>query len=144
MKMLSITDRPTIACIEEIHPFSLGGYWIPEMVHTAGGKVIGGKAGEPPAPTIFDEIREANPDVILFHLRGVHDPVHVVTTLLRDWSWSELRAVRENRVAVGKDVYFNDFGPRLIDGIEAIAELLHPGVFTTYSKEGIVFEKPVK
>jgi iron complex transport system substrate-binding protein len=124
--------RPSVACLEWLDPLMGAGNWIPEMVELAGGKNLFGTAGQHSGAFAFEQLRAANPDVLIalpcgFDLARTR---REFTELLRQPGWAELKAVRAGRVfACDGSAYFNRPGPRLVDSLEIVAELLHPAKF---------------
>jgi iron complex transport system substrate-binding protein len=113
--------RPRVACIEWIDPPYGGGHWVPEQVALAGGTDVLGEPGTRSRELEWDHVRAARPDIVV----------------LMPCGWDAHRAEHEARaipalgapvVAVDGDAYFSRPGPRLVDGIELLASLLHPGV----------------
>jgi iron complex transport system substrate-binding protein len=114
-------ERPRVACIEWVDPPYSGGHWVPEQVALAGGVDVLGEPGARSRELVWNDVRAARPDVVIVMPCG----------------WDARRAEREAQtmpdlgahvVAVDGNAYFSRPGPRLIDGVELIASLLHPGV----------------
>ena len=112
-------------------PFAVGG-WIPEQVRLAGGWELLGRDGDRAAETSWAAIREVDPEVVVL-MPAAHDLDAVVAawaSLPRPEGWDEIRAVRDGRVfAVDASAYFSRPGPRVVDGIEVLAELFDPIAF---------------
>lgn len=129
-------DRPRTVCIEWLEPLFLAGHWVPEMVELAGGRDALGAAGEPSRRVEPQAVVGAAPEVAVlmpcgFDLRRTRDEAPVVTTT--PW-WSALPAARTSRVwTVDGSGYFNRPGPRLVDGLEILAHILHPESFPSPS-----------
>ena len=121
--------RPRVACLEWLDPLFFGGHWVPEQVATAGGDDVLARPGERSREIAFDDLARADPDVVVlmpcgFHLDRAREDADA---LLRDPRWSALRAARAGRVhPVDGAAYFSRPGPRLVDGAELLADLLHP------------------
>jgi iron complex transport system substrate-binding protein len=121
---------PTVAAIEWIDPLMACGNWMPELVELAGGANLFGIAGKHSPWMSFDAIREQDPEVIVVLPCGFDIPRtrEEMPLLERQPAWSELRAVREGRVAIADgNQYFNRPGPRVVESLEILAEILHPG-----------------
>lgn len=133
-----LTARPRVFCMEWLEPPWCAGHWVPEMVELAGGSDPLGQPGQPSRRLGWDDIRGCDPDVIVLMPCGydLQQAAGEYRDLRRRgrlpaW-WDELRAVREGRVfAVQASAYFNRPGPRVVDGVETLAEVLHPEVFGT-------------
>lgn len=127
-----IADRPRVACIEWIEPLMAAGNWVPEIVEMAGGINLFGEKGVHSPYMEWEALIAADPDVIVvlpcgFGLPRVEEEMK---TLSAHPSWAGLEAVREGRVyATDGNQYFNRPGPRLVDSLELLAEILHPDVF---------------
>ena len=121
---------PTVAAIEWIDPLMACGNWMPELVELAGGANLFGVAGKHSPWMSFDAIREQDPEVIVVLPCGFDIPRtrEEMPLLEQQPAWSELRAVREGRVAIADgNQYFNRPGPRVVESLEILAEILHPG-----------------
>lgn len=128
----ALVRRPTFACIEWIEPMMSAGNWMPELAAMAGGENLFGRAGEHSPWMKFEELAAADPEVIMISPCGFDIPrtLTELPRLTRDPRWSTLRAVRERRVfAADGNQYFNRPGPRLVESLEILAELLHPEAF---------------
>jgi iron complex transport system substrate-binding protein len=115
--------RPRIACIEWIEPLMAPGNWMPELIEMA--------AGENLLWTTWDDLEEADPDVILVMPCGfdLERTVSEMYWLTDRPGWRNLQAVRNRRVFVTDgNQYFNRPGPRLVESLEILAEVLHPDV----------------
>jgi iron complex transport system substrate-binding protein len=131
-KARSLADRPTVACIEWIEPLMAAGNWMPELVEMAGGVNLFGKAGEHAPWLTWDELRHGDPDVIVMLPCGFDIPrtYQEMSALARQLGWANLRAVRAGRVYLTDgNQYFNRPGPRLVESLEILAEVLHPHSF---------------
>jgi iron complex transport system substrate-binding protein len=128
----AIAARPTIACIEWIDPLMAGGNWMPELVAMAGGTNLFGTAGAHSPWMTWDDLRQADPEVIAVLPCGfdIERTRREMPALTAQPGWSELRAVRAGRVYLTDgNQYFNRPGPRIADSLEILAELLHPERF---------------
>ena len=123
---------PRIAALEWLDPPVSVGRWVPEQVRLAGGWELLGREGERGAVTSWDAVREVDPEILVLMPAGLDLPSTVAAwdTLPRPEGWADLRAVRAGRVyAVDGSAYFWRPGPRVIDGIEVLAELVDPAAF---------------
>lgn len=122
---------PRVATLEWLDPPFAAGHWVPEMVGLAGGVDVLGHPGRPSREVGWDAVREADPDVLVLMPCGF-DLGRTLVELARAPrpGWAELRAVGAGRVyGVDGSAYFNRPGPRLVDGVEILAEILHPARF---------------
>ncbi len=123
--------RPRVACIEWLDPPFSAGHWVPEMVRLAGGEEVFAGPGERSARLTWDEVLEADPDFLILTPCGfdVARAVEEARRLPELPGWADLRAVRGGRVwAADANSYFSRPAPRLVEGVEVLARILHPGV----------------
>ena len=123
------TVRPRIACIEWIEPLMAAGNWMPELIAMANGENLFGVAGQHSPWMKFDELAAADPDVILIMPCGfeLERAAHELPTLTKLAEWAGLKAVRDGKVFVADgNQYFNRPGPRIVESLEILTEILHP------------------
>jgi len=131
-KLKYVESRPTVACIEWLEPLMVSGNWIPEVVSTAGGSSILAEAGKHSPFVKWENIQQANPDVIVVMPCGfsIERTMKEMNILLELPGFAELSAVKNNRLYITDgNQYFNRPGPRIVDSIEIIAEIVHPKLF---------------
>ena len=124
--------RPRLACLEWFDPIYAAGHWIPEMVEIAGAEDILGRRGEPSKTVTWQSIRESAPQILVLMPCGFDVPRTIrEAALLKGLAgWDELPAVKAGRVfAVNGHAFFSRPGPRLVDGLEILAHIIHPEVF---------------
>ncbi len=125
-------ERPRVGCVEWLDPPFSAGHWVPEMVEIAGGEDIFAKPGEASRRMGWDEILEASPDVLAlmpcgFDVERTMEEVHV---LAGQPGWKDIPAVVNGRVwIVDANSYFSRPAPRLVEGVEILAKILHLEVF---------------
>jgi iron complex transport system substrate-binding protein len=126
------TSCPRVYSMEWLEPAFSAGHWVPEMVEIAGGHEVLGQPGAKSARISADQIIAAKPEVVVlmpcgFSLERTVEE-YQRTTFFE--GWSDLPAIRNGQVyAVDGSSYFNRPGPRLVDGVEILAEILHPRQF---------------
>jgi iron complex transport system substrate-binding protein len=125
-------ERPRVALLEWLDPPFIAGHWVPEMISIAGGTDILGVVGEKSAHIRWEHLRETTPEVIVVSPCG-YDVARTRADLARaplpPW-WSDLPAVRAGQVYVmDGNAYISRPGPRVVDGTETLARLLHPDAF---------------
>jgi iron complex transport system substrate-binding protein len=128
----SFDARPGVACIEWIEPLMAAGNWMPELVEMAGGVNLFGEPGKHSPWMTWEELLSRDPDMIVVTPCGFDIPrtLEEMNLLSSKPEWSSLKAVRTGRVFVADgNQYFNRPGPRLVESLEILAELTHPGVF---------------
>lgn len=131
-KTCVLTKKPSVACIEWIEPLMAAGNWVPEMVELAGGRNLIGQAGKHSAWTDWAALRKADPDIIVMMPCGFDlERTRAETSVLaRHPDWPKLSAVKQGRVYLADgNQYFNRPGPRLVDSLEILAEMMHPEMF---------------
>jgi iron complex transport system substrate-binding protein len=122
--------RPRVLSIEWLDPPFVPGHWLPEMVELAGGENVRGHAGERSAETTWDALDGLDPDVLLIMPCGYGLDA---STADADAHADRLRRVAPRAIETGRALvvdgssYFNRSGPRVADGIEILAAMLHPG-----------------
>lgn len=120
---VSWLPRPRVLVLEWTDPPFAPGHWIPEMVEIAGGVPVLGSAGEKSYRVTWDEVAASAPDVVVSAPCGFGLEASVeLAEQVRD------RFPGIPVWAVDANASFARPGPRLVDGIEALAEILHPGV----------------
>jgi len=139
-KLKFADTRPTVACIEWLEPMMVSGNWIPELVNIAGGVSILAEPGKHSPYVKWDNIRLQDPDVIVVMPCGfsIERTLKEVDILLQLPGFNELKAVKNNRVYIADgNQYFNRPGPRIVDSIEILAEIINPKQFIFgYEGEG--------
>lgn len=125
-------ERPRVVCIEWLDPLYIGGHWVPEMVSIAGGRDVLGAPGSPSKRVEWREVLAAAPDVLVlmpcsFTIERTLREIDCVTGRP---GWADLPAVASSRVFVVDSAgYFSRPSPRLVDGVDVLAALLHPDRF---------------
>jgi iron complex transport system substrate-binding protein len=113
--------RPRVALVEWVDPPFSAGHWVPDLVSAAGGEAVGANPGVRSAETTWDALRATDPAYVIvtpcgFHLDGAAQQAKRIAPLFPD---AEVWAIDGDGLVVRP-------GPRLIDGVEAIAAILHP------------------
>jgi iron complex transport system substrate-binding protein len=135
-----ITDRmharefalPGVVLLEWTDPPFVCGHWTPELIELAGGRELLGRPEQPSRRATWDEIGKADPDLLFIAPCGLTLERALAETveLARRPEWNRLRAVVAGRVfASDGSAYFNRPGPRLIESLQILAEVLHPEQF---------------
>jgi iron complex transport system substrate-binding protein len=128
------TSRPRVATVEWISPLMTAGNWIPELIDLAGGVNLFGRTGKHSQWIDFEAFAGADPDVIVVFPCGFS-----IARAIADLPiWPELRA--DVFVADGNQ-FFNRPGPRIVESLEILAEILHPELFD-FGHRGIDWIKP--
>jgi iron complex transport system substrate-binding protein len=123
---LAVRDaaRPRVAALEWLDPVYIGGHWVPQMIEIAGGEDMLGLPGEKSRVAAWDEVAASEPDIVVAMPCGYGTERAAEEALAKLERLSSLGASK--LVAVDASAYFSRPGPRLIDGIELLAHVLHP------------------
>ena len=138
-KVSLAATRPRVACLEWLEPVMVAGHWVPEMVEMAGGEDCLGNKEEMSFRVEWERVLEQQPEVIVvtpcgFDVKRTLEEVHLLTE--RE-GWGSLPAVQHGRVfVVDASAYFSRSGPRLVDGLEIMAEMVHPELVSGMVPQG--------
>lgn len=127
-----LSTRPSVVLIDWLDPLMLGGYWMPSLVEMAGGINLGIEPNQPSAHITLDQLLAINPDMIVMSPCGydIGTTYNELEALRQQPGWQKLKAVRGKRVFLADGIqYFNRAGPRLLQSLEILAEILHPKYF---------------
>ncbi|HSP13895.1 MAG TPA: cobalamin-binding protein [Thermoanaerobaculia bacterium] len=128
----SAAARPVIATIEWISPLMAAGNWVPELIELAGGRNALGMAGRHSPWIHVADLMATDPDIIVVMPCGfsIEKSLADLPLLTGDATWRSLRAVRNGRVFVADGhSFFNRPGPRIVESLEILAEMVHPELF---------------
>jgi iron complex transport system substrate-binding protein len=116
--------RPRVAALEWLDPPFAAGHWTPQLIDYAGGEDVLGFAGENSEQRTWEQVALARPDIVIVMPCGYDAEIaHREAEMHRD----ELLAVGAGEVvAVNASAYFSRPGPRVLDGLELLARILHP------------------
>ena len=116
--------RPQVVALEWLDPPFVAGHWIPQLIEYAGGEDALGFAGERSEERTWDEVAAAQPDIAIVMPCGYDAEIaHREAEMHRD----ELAALGAGEVvAVNAAAYFSRPGPRIVDGLELLAHIIHP------------------
>ena len=132
-RLCSVVNKPKVLHLEWVDPLMCGGHWVPEMVELAGGINCFGDKETGSFPLEWESIIDSQPEVIVLMpcgfdvKRGLQD----LPLLSNKDGWADLPAVKNNRVyVIDAGAYTSRSGPRLVDGLEILAEMIHPDLFS--------------
>ena len=130
---------PRVLALEWLDPPFVPGHWVPEMVALAGGTLLRGVGGRPSLAVRWEELAGLDPDVLLvmpcgFDLAAARADADRHRASLDAVAPRALRSARA--YAVDATAHFSRPGPRVADGVELLARLLHPDIFPAVSLEG--------
>ena len=139
-KAVAGLPRPRVGCIEWLDPPFSAGHWVPEMVRLAGGRELFAGPGERSVRLDWETVFEAAPEVLVlmpcgFDAERAAEEAEALPNLP---GWSDLPAVRDGRVwAVDANSFFSRPAPRLVEGVEILGRILHPGAFPGRPEGGV-------
>ena len=125
--------HPSVLHVEWADPVMCGGHWVPEMVDLAGGTNSFGDKDTGTLKRDWDEVVASQPEVIImmqcgFDVKRALEDMPIMTA--KD-GWASLPAVKNNRVyVIDAGAYTSRSGPRLVTGLEIMAEMIHPEIFS--------------
>lgn len=132
---LKDNDRPRVLCIEWIEPLMPAGNWTPQLIEFAGGSSGLAVTGEHSRYATWDEVTAFDPQVIIVAPCGfdLQRTLQEAKQLPRVSVWQELHAVQTDRVfAIDGNALLNRSGPRLIETLEVLAQLIQPQWFSDF------------
>lgn len=130
---------PRVVALDGLDPPRSAGLWLPEQIRRAGGWDVLGNDGEPSAPASWEAVADVDPEMLLLVPHGMHlgEATRAWSATPRPSFWSDMQAVRRGRVFVlDASAYFSRPGPRVIDGIEILAEIFDPAAFVDLAPAG--------
>ena len=116
--------RPRVAALEWLDPVFVGGHWVPQMIELAGGEDLLGLAGEKSRTATWEEVAAVRPEVVLVMPCGYD--LEAAVRESADYAEPLAALGARELVAVDAAAYFSRPGPRLVDGVELLARVLHP------------------
>jgi iron complex transport system substrate-binding protein len=118
------TTRPRVVALEWLDPPFVAGHWTPQLIDYAGGEDVLGLAGENSEERTWEEIQAALPDIVIVMPCGYDAQIAYREAEMHR---HELRALGAGEVvAVNASAYFSRPGPRIVDGLELLASIIHP------------------
>lgn len=144
-KARAVGRHPRVACIEWQEPLMAAGNWVPELVEMVGAVNLFGEGGKHSPWMSFEELEASDPDVILvmpcgYGLPQARAEMHWLED--RGAAWAELRAVRAGEVyLLDGNQYLNRPGPRVVESMQMLAEILYPERFGAALGAGVGWER---
>lgn len=117
-------ERPLVAALEWMDPPFIGGHWVPQLIELAGGIDVLGLPGEKSKTVEWETLAAARPEVVVCMPCGYDAPRAAAEAMAFAGRLASLGA--RSIAAVDASAYFSRPGPRLVDGLELLAHLLHP------------------
>ncbi len=130
--------RPRVLALEWLDPPFAAGHWVPQLIEYAGGEDVLGLAGERSQERSWEDAVAANPDIVLVMPCGYDAQIaHREAEMHRE----QLAALGAGEVvAVDASAYFSRPGPRIVDGLELLAHIIHPELFPESPSEVLTVE----
>ena len=128
-----------IACIEWIEPLMFAGNWVPEIVQKVGGRDVFGLSGKHSKWSKYEILFDENPDKIIFMPCGyeINKTYSEIKSLVKLAKWKKLKAFQTGEMyIVDGSQYFNRPGPRLLDSIKIMDEIINDGISHGYHGRG--------
>ena len=120
----AVAGRPRVVALEWLEPPFVGGHWIPEKIAIAGGEDVAGPSGAKSPEIAWDRLIALQPDLVIVMPCGWYVEESRAQAMA---SWDRIEALGAERVyAVDAASTYSRPGPRLVDGVELLAHLLHP------------------
>jgi iron complex transport system substrate-binding protein len=134
--------RPRLLSLEGVNPMVAGGHWIPELKTLAGGRDDLFSPGCAAQRLDWSTVRDYDPDMLLITpcSSGLDRSLRELHHLAEQDGWWDLQAVRSREVYVIDHVYFSRPGPRLVDGLELLAQIVHPECLSGMIPDGSVLK----
>jgi iron complex transport system substrate-binding protein len=133
LKTCMLKKKPSVACLEWLDPLMAAGNWLPEMVELSGGHEVLGVSGRHSDWLDWQKLIAADPEIIVLMPCGfgLERTRLEAAALAGKPGWRKLRAVKSNHVFITDGhQYFNRPGPRIVESIEILAEILQPKLFS--------------
>jgi iron complex transport system substrate-binding protein len=124
--------RPKVFMLEWLEPPFAPGHWVPEQVAAAGGECLLGEPGKPSITINYQQIYEAQPDIIVLIPCGYYaaDTCRQLQSTFFPSNWREIPAVMNDNIwALDATSYFSRPAPRVVDGIEILGKIFHAEIF---------------
>ncbi len=125
--------HPSVLHVEWADPVMCGGHWVPEMTELAGGVNSFGDKDTGTLKLEWDQVVASQPEVIIMMPCGfdVKRALEDMPVMSAREGWASLPAVKNNRVyVIDAGAYTSRSGPRLVTGLEIMAEMIHPELFS--------------
>ena len=125
-------ERKRVFCVEWFDPVFASGHWVPEMVEIAGGEDGLGRAGLDSRKIPWELVPGYDPEVLILMPCGfdADRAAADISLLAKNKGWESITAVRRGDVfATNGSAYYSRPGPRLVDGLELMAKMIHPETF---------------
>lgn len=137
-KTKNIKNRPRVFMLEWLEPPFAPGHWVPEQVEIAGGECLLGEAGKKSVTTTYEKIVKTAPDVLVLIPCGYYakDILRQLPNTIFPESFAEIPAIKNGEVwALDATSYFSRPAPRVVEGADILAKIVHPEIFGAPSEQ---------
>jgi iron complex transport system substrate-binding protein len=132
------STRPRVFCMEWLDPVYCSGHWVPEMVVLAGGQDALGRLAADSVRIPWEQVLAWAPEIVVLCPCGfsLAPTIKQAGLLAANRGWADLPAARTGQIyAVDASAYFARPGPRVVDGTELLAHLIHPELFAWHGPQ---------
>ena len=132
-------SRPSVFSLEGVNPLVAGGHWIPDMLRMAGGSITALEPGCNAKRLEWEEVLDAAPEKLFVDLCSSDVARHLreAPWLAAQEGWRSIPAVAAGEVYLIDHTYFSCPGPRVVEGLEILAQLTHPDLFQGMIPPGV-------
>ena len=130
--------RPRVMALEWLDPPFAAGHWVPQLIEFAGGEDVLGFPGERSEERTWEEVIAANPDIVVVMPCGYDAEIAHREAEMHRGQLAEVGAGEV--VAVNASAFFSRPGPRIVDGLELLAHIIHPELFPERPGEALTVE----
>lgn len=141
-RLNGIEHLPRVFSLEGINPIVVGGHWIPDLLKLAGGRQEMFPPGSPAVRAKWEDICKWAPEKLYIDLcsSDLMRNQSEIPWLARQPGWGDIPAVQSGEVYLLDHVFFSVPGPRIVDGLEILAQLTHPQLFSGYVRPNTVLK----
>lgn len=129
---IKTAKRPSVLIVEWLNPIMASGHWVPQMIELAGGRSLISKVGEKSRRVLWSDVPLNDPDILIiapcgFDIKRTKKEINLIT---KRSGFKNLKAYNNKNIyLVDGDSFLTRPGPRIVDGIEILAEIFHPNIF---------------
>ncbi len=131
-KKLVDVRKTSVLIIEWLDPLMIAGHWVPEMVEKAGGRMLIAKKKEKSKGILWEDVLELDPDTIIIAPCGfsIARTLEEIEFITKQKGFMQLKSYKNKQIfLVDGNAYLTRPGPRVIDGVEILAQIFHPDIF---------------
>ena len=138
--LTSVPTKPRVFSLEGVNPLVVGGHWIPDLLRLAGGELGAFTPGCPAQRIAWSQVLDSRPEILFVDLcsSDLGRSLREVPWLAAQQGWNDLPAVANGQAYLIDHVYFSRPGPRVVQGLEILAQLVHPDRFSGCIPQGAV------